>query len=79
MTLNKLAVETRFWPIYEVENGKYTINYIPKERVPVEEFLKPQARFKHLFKPGNEWMIEEIQAEVDARWNDLMELAGLNK
>jgi len=79
MTLNKLAVETRFWPIYEVENGKYTINYIPKERVPVEEFLKPQQRFKHLFKPGNEWMIEEIQAEVDARWDELMELAGLNK
>ena len=79
MQINKLAVETRFWPIYEVENGKYTINYIPKERVPVEEFLKPQQRFKHLFKPGNEWMIEEIQAEVDARWNELMELAGLNK
>jgi len=79
MKLNELAVETRFWPLYEVENGKYTINYIPKERVPVEEFLKPQARFKHLFKPGNEWMIEEIQAEVDARWDELMGLAGMNK
>ena len=66
MKVNELAVETRCWPVYEVENGKYTINYIPKERVPVEEFLKLQKRFKHIFKPGNEWMIEEIQAEVDA-------------
>lgn len=79
MKVNELAVETRFWPIYEVENGKYTINYIPKERVPVEEFLKLQKRFKHLFKPGNEWMIEEIQADVDARWDELMKLAEMNK
>ena len=79
MKVNELAVETRFWPVYEVENGKYTINYIPKERVPVEEFLKLQKRFKHIFKPGNEWMIEEIQAEVDARWDELMKLAEMSK
>jgi len=25
-----------------------------------------------MFKPGNEWMIEEFQKEVDKRWNDLL-------
>jgi pyruvate ferredoxin oxidoreductase beta subunit len=78
MLLNKLAVETRFWPLYEVENGKYTINYIPKEHVPVSEFLKLQKRFSHLFKPGNEHLIEEIQADVDARWEELLKLAEMS-
>jgi len=79
MTINKLAVETRFWPLYEVENGKFNITYIPKETVPVSEFLKPQKRFKHLFVSGNEHLLEEIQADVDKRWNELLELANLNK
>ena len=79
MLLNKLAVETRFWPCYEFVDGKYTITYTPKENVPVSEFLKLQKRFKHLFKPGNEHLIEEIQADVDKRWNELVELANMNK
>ena len=74
MTVNKLAVETCFWPLYEVEEGKYTVNYKPKEKLPVSEFLKVQKRFKHIFKPGNEWMIEEIQKEVDSRWEELLAL-----
>ena len=74
MQIIKLAVETCYWPLYEIENGKYTINYKPKNKLPIEEFLKPQKRFKHMFKPGNEWMIEEFQKEVDARWNELLVL-----
>ena len=38
------------------------------------KFLKPQKRFKHMFKPGNEWMIEEFQKEVDNRWQELLDL-----
>jgi len=76
MEINKLAVETCFWPLYEVIDGKYIINYKPKNKLPVKEFLKPQGRFKHLFKAGNEYMIEEIQAEVDKRWETLLKLAG---
>ena len=76
MEINKLAVETCFWPLYEVENGKYKISYIPKNKLPVEEYLKPQGRFRHIFKKGNEHMIADIQAEVDARWNELLVLAG---
>ncbi|UWV46959.1 thiamine pyrophosphate-dependent enzyme [Acetivibrio thermocellus] len=76
MELSKLAVETCFWPLYEVIDGKYIINYKPKEKVPVKEFLKLQGRFKHLFKAGNEYMLEEIQKEVDLRWERLLKLAG---
>ncbi len=72
MTINKLAVETCYWPLYEIEDGKYKITYKPAKKLPIEEFLKPQKRFKHMFKPGNEWMIEEFQKEVDRRWEDLL-------
>ena len=59
---------------YEVIDGKYTINYKPAKKLPIEEFLKPQRRFKHMFKPGNEWMIEAFQKEVDERWEALLRL-----
>ena len=72
MKINKLAVETCYWPIYEVVDGVYHITYKPAKKLPVEEFLKPQKRFKHMFKPGNEWMIEKFQEEVDKRWNELL-------
>ena len=74
MEINKLAVQTCYWPLYEVVDGKYKITYKPAKKLPIEEFLKPQKRFKHLFKEGNEWMIEEFQKEVDRRWNDLLAL-----
>ena len=74
MKINKLAVETCYWPLYEVVNGVYHISYKPAKKLPIEEFLKPQKRFNHMFKPGNEWMIEEFQKEVDARWQELLDL-----
>ena len=72
MEIEKLAVNTCFWPLYEVENGKYKITYKPGKKLPVEEFLKKQKRFKHMFQPGNEWMIEELQQEIDKKWNYLL-------
>ena len=78
MQINKLAADTCYWPLYEIENGKYKINYKPAKKLPVEEFLKPQRRFKHLFKPGNEWMIEEFQNEVDRRWEALLKLEEMS-
>jgi pyruvate ferredoxin oxidoreductase beta subunit len=76
MEVSKMAVETCFWPLYEVVDGKYNITYKPKNKLPVREFLKMQGRFKHLFKAGNEHMLEEIQQEVDRRWEALLRLAG---
>ncbi len=78
MTINKLAVETCYWPLYEIVNGKYKITYKPVKKLPIEEFLKPQKRFKHMFKSGNEWMIEEFQKEVDKRWETLLKLEEMS-
>lgn len=78
MEINKLAMNTCYWPLYEVIDGKYHINYKPKNKLPIEEFLRPQKRFAHLFKPGNEWMIDEFQKEVDKRWESLLALESLS-
>lgn len=77
LDLIKLAVETCYWPLYEVVNGEYKLNYKPKQKLPVEEWLKPQGRFKHLFK-SKEGIntIAEIQEEIDRRWEKLLFLCG---
>ena len=67
--LARLSVDTGFWPSFEVENGKWNLTMpakVVKEGLkPVVEFLKPQGRFKHLFKPGNEALLEEAQKTTD--------------
>lgn len=75
--LAQLATDTCFWPLYEVENGKYRINYKPKEKKPVLDWIKSQGRFRHLFKEENAWMLEEFQKKVDRDWERLNRLAGL--
>ena len=77
MEITRMAVETCVWPLYEVVEGKYILSYKPKNKLPVEEYLKMQGRFAHMFKPGNEWMIEDVQKEVDHNWEDLLKLCGL--
>ena len=72
----KTAVETCFWPLYEVENGEWKLNYKPKEKLPVEEWIKVQGRFKHLLKEENKPLIQEFQAWVDKQWADLLEKTG---
>jgi pyruvate ferredoxin oxidoreductase beta subunit len=72
----KEAVETNFWPLFEVENGEYKINHKPKERLPIRGWLEKQGRFKHLFKPGNEGLLESIQTRIDDEWAKLLRLAG---
>jgi len=67
----KLAVQTGFWPLYEVEDGVWRQTVKVANKKPVAEFLKPQGRFKHLFAPGNEGLLAEIQADVDRAWDDL--------
>ena len=75
--LAQLATDTCVWPLYEVENGKYKINYKPKEKKPVLEWLKGQGRFRHLFKEGNAPILEEIQKQVDEDWEELLKFANL--
>lgn len=70
--LSRLAVETCYWPLYEIENGVTRVTVKPKEKKPLAEFLKPQGRFKHMFAPENEWMLKQAQEEVDKNWERLL-------
>lgn len=73
----KIAVDTCYWPLYEVENGKVKINVKPKEKKPIDEWLKFQGRFSHLKRPENRHVIDEIQQMVDRDWNRLLALEKL--
>ena len=79
LSIARLAVETCAWPIYEVENGIYKVNSKPKNKKPVADYLKTQERFRHLFKPGNEQLLADIQTEVDRRWELLLAKEPLMK
>ena len=67
----RIAVDTCIWPMYEVIEGQYRLNYEPKKKLPVEEFMRLQGRFAHCFKSGNEWTIEAAQEYVDEKWEKL--------
>lgn len=77
-----LATETNFWPLYEIsakggsasggEKPNYILNYIPKNRKPLEEFLKTQGRFKHLFSAENKETLAKMQQMVDEDWEKLV-------
>jgi len=73
--LSRLAVNTCYWPLYEIENGVTKITVTPKEKLPVIDFLKPQGRFKHLFSPENEGLLKQVQDEVDREWEKLLKEA----
>ncbi|MBQ2677813.1 MAG: pyruvate ferredoxin oxidoreductase [Firmicutes bacterium] len=68
----RLAVDTCVWPMYEIENGVWRMTYTPKKKLPVEEFLKKQGRFAHMFNKGNEWMIEEAQQYIDEQYEKIL-------
>jgi len=75
--LARLAVQTLIWPLYEVEHGKYRITVNIRSPKPVEEYLKLQGRFRHLFKPENRWIIDELQKWVNRNWERLQKLTQL--
>lgn len=78
LEMAQLATETCAWPLFEVEYGtKWMLNYKPKEKIPVEEWLKRQGRFAHLFKSkkGKE-IIKAFQEHIDREWEFLLRLCG---
>ena len=67
--IGRLAVRTGVWPLKEFVGGRVVHTRIPRPRVPVEEYLRTQGRFAHLFSPRrNEPLLAQIQAGVDAYW-----------
>ena len=75
--IGREAITSCYWPLYEVENGKYKITHAIKEKTSIADWMKKQVRFKHLFKPGNESILEEIQARIDHDWERLNELCKM--
>ncbi len=72
----RLAVDSCVWPLFEVEQGVWHLSYTPKKKLPIEDFLRAQGRFAHMFKPGNEWMLADAQQYVDKKWERLLERTG---
>lgn len=67
--LAKLAVDTGIWPLKEAIHGEVRHTVVPKRFKPVEDYLKEQARFAHLFKPERQdEAINKIQEMVDEYW-----------
>ncbi|NQU57906.1 MAG: pyruvate synthase [Rhodospirillales bacterium] len=72
--IGHLAVRTGVWPLKEYIDGEVTHTRTPHPRAPVEDYLKLQGRFRHLFEPErNEALLADIQARVDAYWAPLEE------
>lgn len=70
--IGKLAVKTGVWPLKEYIDGKVVHTKIPKKRLNIEEYLKRQGRFSHLFEPiRNEALLEELQRNVDNYWKEI--------
>jgi len=67
--MGRLAVETGIFPLYEVEYGKYKLNFDFPELRPVADYLKLQGRFRHL----SEDLIAKIQKRVTAEYAALKE------
>jgi pyruvate ferredoxin oxidoreductase beta subunit len=70
----RLAKDTGLFPIYEIINGKVTNAKKIHAKVPVEEYLKLQGRFRHLFKKG---MPTEEVAEIQKIANHNIERFNL--
>ncbi|NIP39266.1 MAG: pyruvate synthase [Candidatus Dadabacteria bacterium] len=70
--IGRLAVKSGVWPLKEYIDGKVVHTKMPHPRIPVEEYLKKQGRFSHLFKPKrNKKLISQLQAKVDEYWDKI--------
>ncbi|HOO57316.1 MAG TPA: thiamine pyrophosphate-dependent enzyme [bacterium] len=66
------AVDSCFFPLYEVYHGKTTLNYDPEakeKKVPVLDWLKMMGKTRHFTKPEYGDDLVAVQTEVDRRWN----------
>jgi pyruvate ferredoxin oxidoreductase beta subunit len=84
IAMSKLAVETCVWPLYEYENGEWRLTGESlriaegsREKKPVSDWLSSQGRFKHLMKGKFTGVADEIQANVDKKWESLIKLCKM--
>jgi pyruvate ferredoxin oxidoreductase beta subunit len=70
--IGKLAVRTGVWPLKEYIDGRIIHTKVPHPRLPVEEYLKKQGRFTHLFHPErHNALLKEIQGRIDVYWEGI--------
>lgn len=69
--VTRMATQSCVFPIYEIVEGNYTVNLIPEKKIPVEDYLHAQGRFRQM--SGE--MVQSVQAQVDRRWQELLTLA----
>ena len=73
--IGRLAVQTGFWPLYEVINGKYVLSkdskrfLDPTKRKPIEEYLKTQKRFRTI----SDSQIEDYKRYINDLWESIKE------
>jgi len=67
----RLAVETRFWPLYEVVEGHWRLTHEPAHPAPLQEWLELQKRFSHLHGSRNVDLVKEFQRQIDEEWQEL--------
>lgn len=84
IAMSKLAVETCVWPLYEYENGEWRLTGESlriaegkREKKPVSEWLNSQGRFKHLMKGKFTSVADDIQKNIDAKWEQLQKLCKM--
>jgi len=70
--VGRLAVESKFWPLYEIENGVYKINHLPAKKVPLKEFFQLQQRFSHLLEPENKDLLKRWEEGIERNWQNLL-------
>jgi pyruvate ferredoxin oxidoreductase beta subunit len=70
--LAREAANTCYWPLFECENGEYRLTYRPHHKLPLAPWLKRQGRFAHLFQPGNEWQLKNLEQWIDLEWEKLL-------
>jgi pyruvate ferredoxin oxidoreductase beta subunit len=75
----RLALDTGVWPLKEAVQGQVRHTYIPDRRRPVEEYLRTQRRFQHLFSPRRqEENLRHIQGTIDSYWREVERRATAN-
>lgn len=78
--VTKLAVETKYWPLWEYNMGVYKVTKKPKTFKPVKEYITKLGRYNKLMKrPDANEILEELQNYVNAKWDRLLALEELTK
>jgi pyruvate ferredoxin oxidoreductase beta subunit len=77
--VSDMAVQTRYWPLFEVADGKWKVNYKPKEHVPVAEWFKMQGRFRHVLAEDKEHVVEWHQQQIEHAWSELLAREAASK